>query len=380
MGTVGANNVTRWLFIGTFAANSEDRHVRFYALAEPGGRRPPPHPAIYHRAGMKRLQTRSTTARKQSGLFRTLSHPSRHRRLAIATVLFGLGVTVFVIPAIATPSRTSSAATVVHSYVALGDSFTSGPGIPVQLGPRTGPSAPGQCMRSSDSYPFLTARALGLALRDVSCAGATTEDLTASQGPGIPAQLSALRSSTSLVSIGIGGNDLGFSTIAADCVAATPWGITKVGWSCRSHYTADGVNQLTVAVHRVGSKVATSLKEIRARAPHARVFVIGYPDIFPSSGSGCWPRLPFSTHDLDYLRSIEMDLDASLAGDAARAGDGYVDMATPSASHDACADSNSRWVEPLVLTSGGYPLHPSSLGMADMAEIVERAFTSAESR
>jgi lysophospholipase L1-like esterase len=235
-------------------------------------------------------------------------------------------------------------------------------------------------MRSSDSYPFLTARALGLALRDVSCAGATTEDLTASQGPGIPAQLSALRSSTSLVSIGIGGNDLGFSTIAADCVAATPWGITKVGWSCRSHYTADGVNQLTVAVHRVGSKVATSLKEIRARAPHARVFVIGYPDIFPSSGSGCWPRLPFSTHDLDYLRSIEMDLDASLAGDAARAGDGYVDMATPSASHDACADSNSRWVEPLVLTSGGYPLHPSSLGMADMAEIVERAFTSAESR
>jgi lysophospholipase L1-like esterase len=328
---------------------------------------------------MTRHRTSSTTAQNQSILSRTLSNSSRRRRLAISAVLFGLGVTAFAIPGIASPSRTSSAATVVHSYVALGDSFTSGPGIPVQLGSGTMPSAPGQCLRSSENYPSLTARALGLALRDVSCSGATTRDLTASQGPGIPAQLSALRSSTSLVSIGIGGNDLGFSAIAANCAAVTPWGITKVGWSCRSHYTVNGANQLTVAVHRVGSRVATTLKEIRSRSPHARVFVIGYPDIFPSSGSGCWPMLPFSTHDLDYLRNIEMDLNSTLASDAAEAGDDYVDMATPSASHDPCADANSRWVEPLVLTSGGYPLHPSALGMADMAEIVERAFTSAES-
>lgn len=287
---------------------------------------------------------------------------------------------MFVIPAMAGSPKATSAAIVPHSYVALGDSFTSGPGIPVQLGPDTKPSAPGQCMRSSDNYPSLVARALGLALNDASCAGATTQDLKASQGPGIPAQLSALRSSTSLVSIGIGGNDLGFSSIAANCVAATPWGMTRVGWSCRSHYIVDGVNHLSAAVHTVGSKVAVSLQGIRDRAPHAKIFVIGYPDIFPSSGSGCWPRLPFSAHDLAYLRNIETELNAALAHDAAAAGDTYVDLATPSVSHDACAAADSRWVEPIVLSSGSYPLHPSALGMADMAGLVERAFTSVELR
>ncbi len=235
-------------------------------------------------------------------------------------------------------------------------------------------------MRSSENYPSLTARALGLTLRDASCAGATTRDLTAPQHPGIPAQLSALRPNTSLVSLGIGGNDLGFSTIAASCVAATPWGVTKVGWSCRSHYTVNGVNRLTAAVRLVGSRVATSLEEIRARAPHAKVFVIGYPNIFPSNGTGCWPMLPYSTRDLDYLRSVEIDLNSTLANDAARAGDAYVDLSTPSASHDACSPANSRWVAPVVVSSGSYPLHPSALGMAAMAGFVERAFTSAESR
>jgi len=326
------------------------------------------------------LSSPSSNTRSQNGTLRTLWLSYHHRRLAIGTASIGLGVILFAIAFVAVPSPTISAATVVHSYAALGDSFTSGPGIAVQLGPDTSPSAPSECMRSSDNYPSLTARALGLALSDASCAGATTRDLTTSQGPGIPPQLSALSSSTSLVSIGIGGNDLGFSTIAANCVAATPWGVTKVGWNCRSHYTVDGVDRLTAAVHVLGSKVTTSLKEIRVRAPNARVFVIGYPDIFPSSGSGCWPMLPYSTHDLDYLRGIEMGLNSVLASDAANAGDAYVDIATPSASHDACADANSRWVEPIVVSSGSFPLHPSALGMAEMAGLVERAFTSAESQ
>ena len=305
---------------------------------------------------------------------------SFHRRLIIGSGLLGLGAATIATLTIALPSRTISGAVTPDSYVALGDSFASGPGIPVQLGPQTTPSAPGACMRSSDSYPSLTAKALGLVLSDASCAGATTGDLTAPQGPGIPSQLSLLRWSTSVVTIEIGGNDLGFSTIATNCAAMTPWGITKVGWSCRSHYTADGVDRLNLAVHRVGSNVNTSLQEIRARAPHARVFVIGYPDIFPSSGSGCWPKLPFSSHDLGYLRKIEMDLNSVLAIDAARAGDTYVDMANPSALHDACASAGSRWVEPVLLSSGGYPLHPSTLGMSEMAGLVERAIRRAQSK
>ncbi len=325
---------------------------------------------------MTPFRPRTTAVQGRDRARPAFRRPSRPRRLAVAVALAGLCVAGLAILTVAGHSGTPAADTVAHSYVALGDSFTSGPGIPVKLGPDTRPSAPGGCMRSSDNYPSLTARALGLTLHDASCAGATTRDLAVSQGPGIPAQLSALRSSTSLVSIGIGGNDLGFSTIATDCAAATPWGITKVGWSCRSHYTVDAVDQLAVAVKKVGSRVAASLREIRARAPHARVFVIGYPDIFPSSGSGCWPMLPFSEHDADYLRGVETDLNATLAGDAAAAGDVYVDTATASASHDACSGASTRWVEPIVLSAGNFPLHPSPLGMAGMAGLVERAITS----
>ncbi len=259
------------------------------------------------------------------------------------------------------------------TYVALGDSFTSGPAIPNQLGPTTTPPAPTACLRSSENYPSLTARALGLELVDVSCGGATTEDLDRSQEPGVPAQLSALQRSTALVTVGIGGNDLGFSTVASNCASLTPWGPTRVGWSCRDHYTAGGVDRLAAVVATVGARVAAVLAEIRQRSPWAEVFVVGYPDIVPPTGSGCWPSLPFRDGDLDFLRGVESELDATLAGAASGAGDHFVDMAGPSAAHSACASRNTRWVEPVLPSPGSYPLHPDAEGMAGMAGVLEAA-------
>ncbi len=268
----------------------------------------------------------------------------------------------------------------VTTYVALGDSYTSGPAIPTQLGPTTVPTAPAACLRSSDNYPSLTARALGLDLTDVSCGGATTGDLTGSQGTGIPAQLAALRPDTSLVSVGIGGNDLGFSSIATDCAAATPWGATRVGWSCARHFGAGGSDQLAAKVHQVAKKVAVVLADVHRRAPHARVFVVGYPDIVPPAGSGCWPALPFSATDLTYLRGVERELDDALATDAVAAGDVFVDTATPSAAHNACTPDDSRWVEPILPSPHTYPLHPSAAGMAGMAAVLEEEIRSSEAR
>ena len=172
---------------------------------------------------------------------------------------------------------------------------------------------------------------------------------------GSRAQLSALGPSTSLVSLGIGGNDLGFSSVVANCAAVTPWGATKVGWSCRSHYTVNGVDELVSLVHQVGDRVAALLTDVRSRAPQARVFVIGYPDIVPANGRGCWPMLPFSSPDLDYVRSIEADLNDTLSRDASAAGDGYVNMATPSATTTPARRPPARWVEPIVPSPGTFP-------------------------
>ena len=307
---------------------------------------------------------------------RSRTHPVRRTGLVLS-----LGLTLvtgtLVWSAVPASARFARPAAKPPVYVALGDSFTSGPDVPTQLDAATSPSAPASCMRSSRNYPSLVARALGLTLRDMSCSGATTKDLTSPQGPGIPAQLTALGPRTAVVSVGIGGNDLGFGTIAHNCLAASPWGATRVGWSCASHYTAAGDDQLAARVRQVGDRVSSSLAAIRARASHARVFVVGYPDIIPATGSGCWPRLPFSGHDVAYLRSVEDLLNATLAGDAARSGATFVDMATPSATHASCAPAATRWVEPVIPSRGTFPLHPSAAGMAGMARVLSAAMSHA---
>jgi lysophospholipase L1-like esterase len=279
-------------------------------------------------------------------------------------------------PAFAGPSHPTDAIHRSPTYVALGDSFTSGPDVPTQLTGDTTPSAPTACLRSSGNYVSLTSAALGLSLIDRSCSGATTKDLLASQGPGIPAQLTALSPDTSLVSVGIGGNDLGFSTLAANCVAGTPWGGTRVGWNCTKHYAPGGADGVARTIGRVGRAATRSLTDIRKRAPNARVFVIGYPDVVPPDGSGCWPRLPYSAHDLGFLRGVESGLNSVLAADAEAAGDFFVDMAAPSADHSGCAPAADRWVEPLLASRNTFPLHPTAAGMAGMAKVLEAAMSA----
>jgi lysophospholipase L1-like esterase len=293
--------------------------------------------------------------------------------VAATTATTGAGSRAAASPAARRATINRAPVVVPGTYVALGDSYTSGPAIPTQLGPDTVPAAPAACLRSSQNYPSLTARALGLQLTDVSCGGATTDDMDHPQGPGIPAQLSAVRRTTALVTIGIGGNDLGFSTIAGNCASYTPWGPTRVGWSCAAHYTTGGVDQLATAVQQVEAKVAGVLSQVRLRAPGAAVFVIGYPDILPPTGSGCWPDLPFRVADLGFLRGVEAQLDAALARAAAGAGDHYVDMATPSQDHSACTAEGTRWVEGVLHSAQSYPLHPDATGMAGMATVLEAA-------
>src|SRR5690242_3722986 len=95
------------------------------------------------------------------------------------------------------------------NYVALGDSYAAGPLIPAQNG------SPAGCLRSDHNYPHLVAAAdRAASFTDVSCQGATTGNMTQPQGVGLgtnPPQLNALSAGTTLVTLQIGGNDIGFS-------------------------------------------------------------------------------------------------------------------------------------------------------------------------
>jgi GDSL-like Lipase/Acylhydrolase family len=246
------------------------------------------------------------------------------------------------------------------SYVALGDSYTAGPFI---LPPAFG--APLDCAQSERDYPHLTAFALGLSLTDVSCSGATTENLTTSaQYPDQPPQFDALAADTQVVSVGIGGNDNGlFLDTLISCGAEDL--LIPFGTPCKDTHG----QTLAEEIAADGPVIGAALSRIHAISPAAKVFVAGYPDILPQSGN-CWPTVPLTTGDVAYLNGVERELNSMLATEAAANGASYVDTFTPSIGHDACKSLSVRYIEPTLPESDAFSVHPNERGMqADAAEV-----------
>ena len=269
--------------------------------------------------------------------------------------------------ALAGGAATAADAATGGRYVALGDSYTSGPLIPTQSG--------GLCLRSSDNYASLTAAKLGDSLTDASCSGSTTVEMTQPQtdlGVTInPPELNSVTGDTNLVTLGIGGNDIGFIDIIETCAEESL--TNPFGDPCTDHYTSGGTDQLQTTIEETGPKVGAVLQEIHQLAPHATVYVVGYPDILPESNDGCWPLVPIAYGDVAYLRQTEKELNQMLADEAAVNGSTYVDTYTPTIGHDVCQAVGTKWIEGLVPTSPAAPFHPNALGEAAMAKALEAA-------
>lgn len=285
--------------------------------------------------------------------------PARSLPAVLAAVL-GLSV-------VAAPAQAQDAtAAPFDSYVALGDSYTSGPLIPVQTGQPPG------CLRSNRNFPSLVAESAGIpAFSDASCSGATTEELSAAQRTSLgtnPPQLDALDTETALVTLGIGGNDIGFSSIITECATQSPR--EPFGAACRDFYTAGGTDALAERIEQTRPLIAASLAAVAERSPRARTLLVGYPSILPDQGPGCFPVVPFSPGDVEYLRDTTQRLNAMLADEAAAAGVDYVDTYTPTIGHDICQLPGTKWIEGLVPTSPAAPVHPNALGMQAIAEAV----------
>lgn len=252
------------------------------------------------------------------------------------------------------------------TYVALGDSFTAAP----LADEPSGSSA--ACLRSAQDYPALVAAALHPpSFVNVSCFGASTADMSQAERAGVPPQLSALSAADALVTVQLGGDDIGVSRIATTCAALSL--TNPFGDPCRKHYTGGGTDQLARAVAQTGPKVASVLTAIRQRAPRARILLVGYPDILPVSGNGCWPEVTVARGDVPYLRGIENQLNAMLAATAAAHGVTFVGTYAASVGHDACQRPGTKWVEGLIPTSLAVPLHPNALGEQAMAREIEQA-------
>ncbi|MFM8237927.1 MAG: SGNH/GDSL hydrolase family protein [Actinomycetota bacterium] len=294
---------------------------------------------------------------------RTTRRPSLRPTPTSGSVpVISTAVVVLLAATLVAPRPAEAARPPVH--VALGDSYTAGPFIPDPIGTPVG------CLRSGRSWARLLAASTGARLRDASCAGATVTRLGRRQivlgGPN-PAQLARVDDDATLVTLQIGGNDLGFGSILVRCLALWP-----VGSPCRNRYIRDGVDTLAVRIARLAPRIGAAIDAVRRRAPRARIVLVGYPLILPRAGNGCWPRMPFTPTDVAYLRSIHFRLERALAVQARAHRAVWVDLAGPSTGHDACAPAPQRWVEPLVPAVDAAPVHPNATGMAAFAGIVRR--------
>ena len=253
----------------------------------------------------------------------------RHRLILIPVVAAAAVVSAL---SVAAPAAAQSSA----NYVALGDSYSSGVGA--------GNYSDGSCDQSSNAYSALWAKANAPASYVTqACSGATTSSV-------ISSQLSALGASTTLVSITVGGNDVGFSSVMETCVIFS---------------TSDCVSAVDTAENEIASSLPAALNsvlgDIAADAPNARVVVLDYPDLYDlSKSSSC---IGLSTTDRTDLNQGANELDAAIQAAAARYGDVFADVRPAFAGHEIC-DSNS-WLNSVDWFDIGNSYHPTASGQAD---------------
>jgi lysophospholipase L1-like esterase len=250
-------------------------------------------------------------------------------------------------------------------YVALGDSYTAGP----QLAPGDGRS--GACDRSLKNYPHLVAKAIDAeSFTDVSCSGATTDNVLEAApiggvGKTVPAQLNSVKDDTTLVTVGIGGNDDGmFSALASSC--------TKEGTACADYLSGS----LPTVLRSTRKHVAATLAAVAERAPKATIVLVGYLGVVPPT-AGC-EALGGAGLDTKGVFAGERRIDAMMASAAKDAGVPYVSMNSRSEGHDACAGS-AAWTNGIApdALGVGASLHPREDGMKAVADAVEQELKSA---
>ena len=240
----------------------------------------------------------------------------------LLTVLFSLALTV--------PAEAAGTA-----YVALGDSYSAGNGA------GNYDSSSGDCHRSFSAYPYLWKNAHSpSSFADTSCSGAVTTDVTNNQ-------LGPLNSSTGLVSLTIGGNDAGFADTMTTCVIGS------------DSDCINAVNQAeSYARNTLPARLDATYNAIRAKAPNAKVVVLGYPHMY---------TLHVFCVGLDATKHSKIDegsdvLDSVIAARAAAHGFVFGDVRGTFSGHELC--SGDGYLHSLVVSPSWESYHPTATGHA----------------
>lgn len=296
----------------------------------------------------------------------------RSARRTVLSVSLALSVVVGV--AAAKPAGAAPKDPLV--YVALGDSYTSGPLVL----PHDTTFVSQDCGQSIYNYPHLAARQIHAdVFRDLSCSSATINDFTRTQraaaGSRVQPQFNALTKDTDVVTLGIGGNDVGFVGLAIDCLRFSEFGVGR--GPCTPNYVHDGVDTISRKIKAMGDDLGVALDQIHVKSPHAKVLVVSYPAALPDDGFACWPYAPILPADMPYLTAKYKEMNSELATTAATHRSEYVDIYASGIGHDICQLPARAWVNAAVVIPPSFPAHPNVTSFRHSAPVVARAIQAA---
>ena len=319
-----------------------------------------------------------------SSVQRNAEHTVRGRRRLLRRIgpaVFAASLTCAVAvssPASSTPQAPSLPA---GTYVALGDSYASGYGLP-PYAEGTNVRDGNNCQRSSSAYAHQVAEQTGKTLDFDACSGARTSDFYQAKASwGEPAQLDHLDSSTGLVSFSIGGNDAGFAQILSKCVTQLPFS-TCSGDSAITAPVDSAIDALAGKTTQEGvASYDTIMTDIGTRAPNAAVVAVGYPRMFTQQGIGQLFPVPgrcegLTKVDQRWINARTNDLNAVIKAAALRHGYQFTDPSDSFTGHELCG-KQGPWFEGL-LEDGRF--HPNAAGHKATADSVVSALAAPQAQ
>ncbi|MCY9782593.1 SGNH/GDSL hydrolase family protein [Nocardiopsis sp. EMB25] len=260
------------------------------------------------------------------------------------------------------------------NYVALGDSYSSGDGAG-DYDPST--AEPGGCWRSEHAYPRVIAEEFSFtgALAFYACSSHKGADMLAEIGTP-ESQLERVTEHTSLVTVGIGGNDLGFIPVLRTCIVRMPL--------LESGVCTAQEDEILERMDRFEETLTEILGEVRDRAPDARILVLGYPRLFPEEPPSMYYTLTTSDQTWlnsvgerfnDRIRDVVYRVDGQIYGGRDVGSVEYVNVFSALTGFEVSAEN--AWLNGIVLGRLGEGVrvdrasfHPTAQGQLSIAERV----------
>jgi lysophospholipase L1-like esterase len=283
-----------------------------------------------------------------------------------------------------------------EQYLAMGDSYISGEGAyDYRAGTDTDVN---KCHQSLLAYPELFAGKFSSSA-SVACSGAVVDNIIGNDDknhdyqlrtgeippspdqqalakeerlPGVVKQNDFVgQDNPEVVTLSIGGNDVGFSDIVKKCIVP----FNKFSSASQNCYqTYEDRLELVNTVNSTFDSLYKTYLAAKGDSHNRRVYVIGYPQVVSPTADSCALNLRMSAQDRQFAAELVAYLDSVIERAADKAGVQYVDTQDAFDGHKLCDDTKNVAVNGLTegndaaLIIGNESYHPNALGHQLLAD------------